>query len=87
MLIEIFKWYKKGKEVEGIARLVPLTEIEENDWNLNIPRYIEPVIEEETVTVSEAIENLKDKSQHAAYKAEDKLKKLLAKNGLAQLEK
>ena len=79
--MSFFKWYKKGEEVEGVARLVPLAEIEENDWNLNIPRYIEPVIEEETITVAEAIANLKT-SLDAAYSSEDKLKKLLKKNGL-----
>ena len=78
---QLFKWYKKGEEVEGVARLVPLTEIEENDWNLNIPRYIEPVIEEETVTVSDAITNLKN-SLESAYAAEDKLKDLLRENGI-----
>ena len=81
---QLFKWYKKGEEVEGVARLVPLTEIEENDWNLNIPRYIEPVIEEETITVKEAIANLK-KSLDAAYTAEDKLKSLLSDNGLLEV--
>lgn len=78
---QLFKWYKKGEEVEGVARLVPLTEIEENDWNLNIPRYIEPVIEEETITVAEAIQNLTT-SLDAAYAAEDKLKTLLVQNKL-----
>ena len=78
---QLFKWYKKGEEVEGVARLVPLTEIEEKDWNLNIPRYIEPVVEEETVTVSEAIADLKV-SLESAYAAEDKLKLLLSKEGL-----
>jgi len=82
---QLFKWYKKGEEVEGVARLVPLTEIGENDWNLNIPRYIEPVIEEETVTVGEAIENLKT-SLDAAYEAEDKLKKLLIENNLMEVK-
>ena len=82
---QLFKWYKKGEEVEGVARLVPLTEIEENDWNLNIPRYIEPVIEEETVTVGEAIKNLKT-SLDAAYEAEDKLKKLLIENNLMEVK-
>ncbi len=69
------------QDVEGVARCVPLDEIKENDWNLNIPRYIEPVIEEETITVAEAIENLKT-NLNAAYDAEDKLKALLVKSGL-----
>ena len=58
-----------------------LEEIKENEFNLNIPRYVEPVLEEETVTVKEAIQNLKD-SLNAAYAAEDRLKALLKKEGL-----
>jgi len=77
----IFSWYKDAEDVEGVARLVSMDEVKENDWNLNIPRYIEPLIEEETITVSEAIENLKS-SLDAAYAAEDKLKDLLRENGL-----
>lgn len=77
----VYRWYEEHKDVEGVARLVALDEIKENDWNLNIPRYIEPVIEEETITVAEAIANLKT-SLDAAYAAEDKLKDLLKENGL-----
>lgn len=79
----IYRWYEEHKDVEGVARLVALDEIKENDWNLNIPRYIEPVIEEETITVAEAIENLKV-SLDEAYKAEDRLKELLADHGLME---
>ncbi|TWU24886.1 putative type I restriction enzymeP M protein [Novipirellula galeiformis] len=78
---QIFEWYRDYKDVEGVARCVPLDEIKENDWNLNIPRYIEPIIEEETITVAEAIRNLKA-SLDAAYVAEDKLKGLLNNAGL-----
>ena len=77
----IYQWYKNHANVERVARLVPLDEIKENDWNLNIPRYVEPIVEEETITVSEAIENLKS-SLNAAYKAEDRLKQLLQSSGL-----
>ena len=56
-------------------------EIRENDFNLNIPRYVEPVIEEESMTIDEAMDNLKE-SLKAAYAAEDKLKELLAREGL-----
>ena len=78
---QIFSWYENNEDVEGVARSVSLDEIKENDWNLNIPRYIEPVIEEETITVAEAIANLKT-SLNQAYAAEDKLKDLLKENGL-----
>jgi len=79
----IHKWYADYADVEGIAKVVSLDEIAENEWNLNIPRYVEPVIEEETITVAEAIENLK-KSLDEAYKAEDKLMDLLIKTGIKE---
>lgn len=77
----IYQWYEAHEDVDGVARHVSLDEIKENDWNLNIPRYIEPVIEEETITVKEAIENLKT-SLDQAYAAEDRLTGLLAEHGL-----
>ena len=77
----IHRWYSDYEDVEGICRVVTMDEIRENDFNLNILRYIEPVIEEETVTVEEAIENLK-KSLTSAYKAEDRLTTLLQREGI-----
>ena len=55
--------------------------LRENDFNLNIPRYVEPVIEEESITVDEALKNLKQ-SLDAAYAAEDRLASLLKKAGV-----
>ena len=43
-----YGWYGDHDNIEGVSRLVDLDEIKENVWNLNIPRNIEPVIEEET---------------------------------------
>jgi type I restriction enzyme M protein len=77
----IHQWYAGYKDVEGVCRVVNTDEIRENDYNLNIPRYVEPVIEEETLTVEEAITNLKT-SLESAYAAEDRLKELLRKAGL-----
>ena len=48
------------QDVDGICRVVTLDEIRENDFNLNIPRYVEPVIEEESMTIDQAIANLKE---------------------------
>ena len=42
----------------------------------NDQRYVEPVIEEESMTIDQAIANLKESLQ-AAYEAEDRLKMLL----------
>lgn len=72
----IHGWYKNYQDVEGICRVVTFEEIRENDFNLNIPRYVEPVIEEESITMDRAIANLKESLQ-AAYAAEDRLKMLL----------
>ncbi|MGI6460879.1 MAG: type I restriction-modification system subunit M [Candidatus Hydrogenedentales bacterium] len=77
----IHRWYADYKDVEGVSRVVSLDEIRENEFNLNIPRYVEPVIEEETITLEEAVDNLK-KSLEAAYAAEDRLKELLHREGL-----
>jgi len=44
---------------------------------------VEPVIEEETITVHEAIANLKE-SLDAAYQAEDRLRGLLKREGLVR---
>ena len=78
---KIHQWFEEYKDVEGICQVVSLEEIRENDFNLNISRYVEPVFEEETVTVEEAITNLKD-SLEAAYAAEDRLKELLKREGI-----
>lgn len=73
---QIVQWYQAYQDVEGAAAVVTLDDIAENDWNLNIPRYVEPVIEEEQISVEEALDNLKA-ALDEAYAAEDKLKTLL----------
>lgn len=78
---QILEWYQKYEDVEGHVSAVSLDEIEENDWNLNIPRYVEPIIEEETISVEEALANLKS-ALDDAYAAEDNLKRLLEENHL-----
>ncbi|RMH16910.1 MAG: SAM-dependent methyltransferase, partial [Gammaproteobacteria bacterium] len=77
----IYRWYKEFRDIEGVCHVATLDEIRDNDYNLNIPRYVEPVIEEESISVDEAIANLKQSLQ-AAYAAEDRLKELLQREGL-----
>ena len=38
MIVDAFT---KGSEIHGYSRLVPVAEIEKNDFNLNLPRYID----------------------------------------------
>lgn len=78
---QIYAWYRAYQDVPGAARVVTLDELARNDWNLNIPRYVEPLVQEETVTVGEALTNLKT-ALDAAYAAEDRLRDLLRQSGL-----
>lgn len=48
---KIFDVFKNKKEVEKFSRLVSLKEIEENDYNLNITRYIDTFEEEEEIDI------------------------------------
>lgn len=47
--------YDTWKDVEKYARVVTLDEIRQNDYNLNIARYIDSAEEEEEIKVEEAI--------------------------------
>lgn len=77
----IYQCFKSYEDVQGISKVVTMDEIKENDWNLNIPRYVEPIMDEHILSVPEAMKNLKESLQEA-YQAEDKLKKLLIKSGM-----
>jgi type I restriction enzyme M protein len=64
------------------ARVVGLDEIEENEFNLNIPRYVNTFEPEPRVEVKDAIKALKEAELGAAT-AEAELKKLLESVGYA----
>lgn len=70
----------KAEEIEGVARWVSLKEIEENDFNLNIARYVQKPLAEETITVEEALSDFKQKLA-ALEQAEQELEELLVKEG------
>ena len=72
----IHGWYRDYRDVEGVARVVPLDEIAANDHNLNIPRYVEPKVDQDVLTVEDAMKRLR-KSAEAAFAAEEKLIGLL----------
>jgi type I restriction enzyme M protein len=72
----IHGWVRDFQDVEGIARVVTLDEIAANDHNLNIPRYVEPKVEGEVLTVEEAMKRLRE-SAEAAFAAEERLTSIL----------
>lgn len=75
----IHGWYRGCQDVEGIARVVTLDQIAANDYNLNIPRYVEPKVEQVVLTVEEAMQRLRE-SADAAFAAEERLIALLSKD-------
>ena len=77
----IYGWYRDYADVEGVARVVTLDEIAANDYNLNIPRYIEPTADQEAVTVEEAMRRLKETSE-TAFAAEARLIAIFRREGL-----
>jgi len=77
----IHGWVRDYTDVEGIARVVTLDEIAANDHNLNIPRYVEPHVTSEVLTVEEAMKRLRE-SAEAAFAAEERLVGILKREGL-----
>jgi type I restriction enzyme M protein len=55
---KIFDTYKKRKDVEKFSRKVDLNEIAENDYNLNITRYVDTFEEEEPVDIQATLKEL-----------------------------
>lgn len=52
--------YEGYKNIERFSRVVDLKEIEENDWNLNISRYVDITEPEVKIDVSEALKKLRE---------------------------
>jgi type I restriction enzyme M protein len=47
--------YLGYKDVAGVSRVVTLEEIAANEHGLNIPRYVEPKVEQETLRLDQAM--------------------------------
>jgi type I restriction enzyme M protein len=58
------------------VKVAELDELKENDYNLNIPLYVEKVIEDSLPSVDEALVDLKT-AWEASLNAEEKFKKIL----------
>ena len=65
---------------EKYARVVPLAEIERNDWNLNISRYVDTSEEEERIDVADAVRKLRALERERAA-AEAVMNRYLAELG------
>ena len=56
---KIIETYRLRKEEEKYSHLASLEEVAENDYNLNIPRYVDTFDEEEPIDINEVAKELK----------------------------
>lgn len=57
---KILNTYVNRKDVEKYAHAAPLEEVEENDYNLNIPRYVDTFEEEEEIDIKAVMKEIKE---------------------------
>jgi type I restriction enzyme M protein len=57
---QMFNWYTAFKDIENSVKVASMDMIEENDYNLNIPLYVEKVIEDNLPSVEVALTELKE---------------------------
>ena len=57
---EILEIYQNREERQYVSKIVPLSEIIENDWNLNVVRYIEPQPSQKLIPIKKATSKLNE---------------------------
>ena len=75
---KVFSWYKSYEDVENYVKISSLSEIEENVFNMNIPLYVDKLIEDNLPSVEEAKSDLK-KSWDLLLESEERFKEQLKK--------
>jgi len=71
---QLYQWFTQFENVENFVKVATLEDIKENDYNLNIPLYVEKIIEDNLPSVEEALADLKV-AWEESLKAEEKFKK------------
>jgi type I restriction enzyme M protein len=83
-LTKIMATYKSREEVEKYAHVAGFEEIKENDFNLNIPRYVDTFEEEEEIDIDAVqleIDELEKELKKVRVKMAEELKQLKVDNG------
>jgi type I restriction enzyme M protein len=75
---QLFDWYNAYEDVENYVKVASKADLKENDYNLNIPLYVEKIIEDNLPSVEEALADLKT-AWDESLKAEEKFKTILNK--------
>ncbi len=73
---QIYTWYSEYKEVENYVSVATQDDLKENDYNLNIPLYVEKIIEDNLPSVEQALADLKE-AWGESLKTEEKFKTIL----------
>ena len=81
---KIVRTYEKREEIEKYSHVATLEEIKENDYNLNIPRYVDTFEEEEEIDIDEVHANLK-KLDEEIKETTVEINKYLRELGLKEL--
>ena len=72
----IYEWYNGYEDIKDHVKVVSIDDIKANDYNLNIPLYVEKEIVDNLPGMEQAMADLKVSAQKA-WEAEDRLKVLL----------
>ena len=80
---ELIALYAEPDELLKHARVVDLDEVKENEFNLNVPRYVDTFEPERTIHVADALQALRE-AQEQARDAETELIGLLRSSGYLQ---
>lgn len=75
---QIYSWYCNYVDVENYVKVASMDDLKENDFNLNIPLYVEKIIEDNLPSVEEAMADLKA-AWDESLKAEENFKEVLAR--------
>jgi type I restriction enzyme M protein len=75
--------YEAFEDAPGFAHVAELAEVQANDYNLNISRYVAPVVEEEQVDIGEVLARLRE-AERERDEAAKRMDELLAELGYAR---
>lgn len=86
---KILDTYRKREDVEKYAHVAPYEEIVENDFNLNIPRYVDTFEEEEPISLAEVakeIDEIDQQIENSMLELAEMAQELTATNAETQAE-
>lgn len=66
---KILEAYKSRQDMDKFAHLASFEELQENDFNLNIPRYVDTFEEEEVAPLTDIVTNINKTNQEIATKS------------------